>query len=182
MPLKDPKARAAYNKQWRLNNIEHSRAYHRVYQKTWRDTDERRKYEREWKAARPEEGVKSKERMRKQRSTEEGRERQRAASWRSAGIPQPTYPRPFYCECCGRPPSPKRALCNDHDHDTNEFRGWLCFRCNTVAGRTRADIERLKSVLRYLERFYSGVSTHAECICTSDPKGGHEPHCPRRTR
>lgn len=32
------------------------------------------------------------------------------------------------CEICGA--IPKRGLHDDHDHRTNEHRGWLCHRCN----------------------------------------------------
>jgi hypothetical protein len=152
MPLKDPIARAAYNKQWRLDNLAHSRAYHRAYYRVWRDTDARRKYDREWKAARPEEGVKSRKRMQAQRSTETGKERQRAANWRSAGLPMPTRPRPKTCECCGQPAL--RTLCNDHDYATGAFRGWLCGNCNRGLGLLGDNVTGLMKAMSYLTRLY----------------------------
>ena len=39
----------------------------------------------------------------------------------------------------------------DHDHDTNQFRGWLCYQCNTAIGNLGDSIEGLKRALRYLE-------------------------------
>ena len=54
------------------------------------------------------------------------------------------------CESCERPVYRNWQL--DHDHETGEFRGWLCKQCNTgigLIGDTLEDIERAK---RYLER------------------------------
>jgi hypothetical protein len=38
----------------------------------------------------------------------------------------PPRPKDGRCEACGE----KKVLCLDHDHETGEFRGWLCHRCN----------------------------------------------------
>lgn len=39
-----------------------------------------------------------------------------------------------YCEICGKEETAniRRRLAYDHNHDTNEFRGMLCFRCNVT--------------------------------------------------
>ena len=52
------------------------------------------------------------------------------------------------CHCCGKG---GRLVC-DHDHITNEYRGWLCEACNTGIGKLGDDIEGLKRALAYLER------------------------------
>ena len=53
------------------------------------------------------------------------------------------------CDCCGKK-SDKLNL--DHDHKTNEFRGWLCYHCNTALGKLGDDIEGVTKALRYLQR------------------------------
>jgi hypothetical protein len=55
------------------------------------------------------------------------------------------------CECCGRDtPGPKRWH-RDHDHETGEFRGWLCHWCNTGIGSLGDNLHGLYQAVRYLE-------------------------------
>lgn len=54
------------------------------------------------------------------------------------------------CECCNRPIINSRDFQCDHDHETNEFRGWLCRKCNTGMGLLGDDVEGLLRALRYL--------------------------------
>lgn len=64
-------------------------------------------------------------------------------------------------EAAGRPPS-SCEICEtpialgtahwDHDHQTREFRGWLCERCNTTLGRVRDSVSLLKRFIGYLEK------------------------------
>lgn len=68
------------------------------------------------------------------------------------GVPEPTREAPTLCELCSRPPSEKRALAADHDHETREFRGWLCHRCNTALGLLGDTLAAVKAALIYLER------------------------------
>lgn len=70
---------------------------------------------------------------------------------RRRGIPEPLYPEPKVCECCGRP-EPTRALAVDHCHESGKFRGWLCTQCNTGMGKLGDNIAGLKKALAYLER------------------------------
>lgn len=50
------------------------------------------------------------------------------------------------CALCGR----KARLCYDHDHATNRFRGWLCYRCNHGLHMLE-DPELLSRATEYLE-------------------------------
>lgn len=52
------------------------------------------------------------------------------------------------CEICGS----KEALCADHNHATNKFRGTLCRACNTAAGLVKEDTKVLNNMIEYLER------------------------------
>ncbi len=53
------------------------------------------------------------------------------------------------CNSCNKN---TEKLIFDHDHDTNKFRGWLCYQCNTAIGNLGDSIEGLKRALRYLEK------------------------------
>jgi hypothetical protein len=55
--------------------------------------------------------------------------------------------RPKFCECCGKIP---KKWCLDHDHCTDEFRGWICEPCNTGIGRLGDDVEGIVKALNYL--------------------------------
>lgn len=64
------------------------------------------------------------------------------------------------CSICGKHSSTfAKRLAVDHDHVSGEIRGLLCFRCNRYAvGRLRkgAGTDLLRSVIRYLDREYTG--------------------------
>ena len=62
-------------------------------------------------------------------------------------------PRPDYCECCLKPSAPE-DLSFDHDHETGNFRGWLCTNCNTGIGKLGDSIKGIENALRYLRRVY----------------------------
>ena len=66
----------------------------------------------------------------------------------------------YCCPICGRNEeqiveifSNGRTWVLDHDHDTNDFRGWLCDPCNVGLGRFSDDIKRLKNAIRYIESY-----------------------------
>ena len=46
----------------------------------------------------------------------------------------------------------KSCLAVDHDHNTNQVRGLLCFACNSSLGKFGDSIELLKSAIKYLEK------------------------------
>jgi hypothetical protein len=56
------------------------------------------------------------------------------------------------CDCCGKPMthSGKFAMHFDHDHITEEFRGWLCKQCNVGIGNLGDDLEGLQRAIQYL--------------------------------
>jgi Recombination endonuclease VII len=87
----------------------------------------------------------------RQKNLEARREAERKSSWKANGLPEPTRTRPDKCECCGRDPG-QRALCLDHDHDTNEFRGWLCTSCNAGIGSLGDDLEGVLNAVSYLNK------------------------------
>jgi hypothetical protein len=39
----------------------------------------------------------------------------------------------------------------DHDHETGEFRGWLCHYCNTNLGRFGDSLDGLQPIIQYLK-------------------------------
>jgi hypothetical protein len=68
----------------------------------------------------------------------------------------------FKCEVCLKPGRPDRyqdlaegevQLHLDHDHETGELRGILCTNCNNGLGRFEDDLERLRRLVVYLERY-----------------------------
>ena len=52
-----------------------------------------------------------------------------------------------YCHCCKKTTD---KLCLDHDHNSGEFRGWLCNDCNTGLGLLGDTKESLQRALQYL--------------------------------
>ena len=52
------------------------------------------------------------------------------------------------CHNCGKG---GRLVC-DHDHITNEYRGWLCEGCNTGIGKLGDTLESLEQAVAYLKR------------------------------
>lgn len=56
-------------------------------------------------------------------------------------------PQPSACECCSK----KVKLLVDHDHNTGEFRGWICRRCNLGLGQFEDDPKQIQNALKYLQ-------------------------------
>ena len=57
------------------------------------------------------------------------------------------------CEVCGVPEIEcRRRLHLDHDHETGEFRGWLCGNCNSAAGHLKDSVALTYNLLEYLAR------------------------------
>ena len=75
--------------------------------------------------------------------------------------PQPQYGNP--CDMCGKLVYKNKASVPsgvdgvwgwqcDHDHDTNEFRGWICKKCNTGLGTLGDDLDSILRVVDYLSK------------------------------
>jgi DNA-directed RNA polymerase subunit RPC12/RpoP len=47
----------------------------------------------------------------------------------------------------------------DHDHETDQFRGYLCHNCNRGLGIFRDNLETLKLAINYLENFKTNISS-----------------------
>jgi hypothetical protein len=57
---------------------------------------------------------------------------------------------PEGCEICRK--SMGEKICFDHCHDTGEFRGLLCHRCNTMLGLAKDDFQTLDRASLYLQK------------------------------
>jgi hypothetical protein len=59
------------------------------------------------------------------------------------------YPDDKRCELCGKLPKSK-SLHADHDHDTGRFRGWICYRCNSMLGNmAQVGEDRIKAYVEH---------------------------------
>ena len=54
---------------------------------------------------------------------------------------------PLNCDMCGKY---EQKLKLDHDHETHEFRGWLCDNCNRGLGYLGDNIQGLERAILYL--------------------------------
>lgn len=57
------------------------------------------------------------------------------------------------CAICGREPRPDISLHLDHDHESGQLRGILCFRCNNALGDFDDDVSLLRAAVRYVESY-----------------------------
>lgn len=55
--------------------------------------------------------------------------------------------KPLKCDICG---GEEEQIVWDHDHVTNQFRGWLCNRCNRVLGLMHDNPNHLIRMVEYL--------------------------------
>lgn len=71
----------------------------------------------------------------------------------------PPVPKNHVCPICDRNeetilksnPKKKNAWCIDHNHQTNQFRGYLCHKCNLALGNFSDDINKLYKAIKYLK-------------------------------
>lgn len=76
-------------------------------------------------------------------------------------------PRADACEACGA----KGKTVFDHDHRTNEFRGWICQNCNKALGFLRDNPAYIKALEGYivrdfLKREYKKMGLDVEFVST----------------
>ena len=57
-------------------------------------------------------------------------------------------PRPELCEICGN----GGRICYDHNHETGNFRGWICHRCNVILGLAKEETVILNNLIEYLNK------------------------------
>ena len=70
-------------------------------------------------------------------------------------VPEP--PEDYQCPVCLKTLEEKWVL--DHCHDTDTFRGWICFNCNSGLGSLNDDIETTKRAVAYLEAHQNEISS-----------------------
>ena len=58
-------------------------------------------------------------------------------------------PKSDSCNCCGKI---EKRLMLDHDHETLDFRGWLCDNCNRGLSHLGDNIEGLQRAINYLRK------------------------------
>jgi hypothetical protein len=56
-------------------------------------------------------------------------------------------PRDSKCQCCG---DYTTMLVLDHDHKTDQFRGWTCNNCNQALGKLKESVEVALKAAEYL--------------------------------
>lgn len=58
-----------------------------------------------------------------------------------------------FCHICGKPERECHTRLHlEHCHQTGKFRGWLCYRCNSIAGFSGDSPELLLAIAIYLEK------------------------------
>jgi phage host-nuclease inhibitor protein Gam len=66
------------------------------------------------------------------------------------------------CHICGVHESElTKRLHMDHDHETGAFRGWLCWRCNSLLGSAADSQDILRLASNYLSRTQQTVSDYS---------------------
>jgi hypothetical protein len=63
-----------------------------------------------------------------------------------SGIKRPPIGTP--CDNCGKM---DQKLIFDHCHETEKFRGWLCYQCNTAIGNLGDNLDGLMRAVKYLQ-------------------------------
>ncbi len=70
-------------------------------------------------------------------------------------------PKDYRCPICNRLEQEARGhniknrqiWCADHNHETGQFRNWICHKCNLGLGNFADNKERLQAAIKYLENY-----------------------------
>lgn len=149
----------ASRKRCYYKDIELSRAKTRERNRAWRkaNPDRAKAKNREW-------GAKNRDKRNaygKRRLEENGdwvrKLNREGHRWRAYGLTPEGYQEMLAaqggrCAICATDKPHKGALHVDHDHDTGEVRGLLCFCCNAGIGKLKDDPRLLVKALWYLTR------------------------------
>jgi hypothetical protein len=65
------------------------------------------------------------------------------------------------CAICGTPPTDRRRLAVDHNHETGAVRGLLCVPCNQALGRFKDSPDVLAAAAMYLLRHENALALAA---------------------
>jgi hypothetical protein len=144
-------------KEWRKNNPEKVLEQARRYRKKHPETNKKAK-EKYRESNLDEIRARDKERQASKRKNDPDAQkirnehfkiRREAKMWEIAG-----RPRAEFCELCGK----QEMTVFDHCHNSELFRGWICDRCNKTLGLVYDDIELLKKMISYLEKFDGNIN------------------------
>lgn len=138
MPYKDKEARAAYNKDYQLNNKAPIRERRKQWEKA--NQDNRRTYAREYK--------------RNNKSRCRGYDLKRLYDISPGDYDRMLLDQNDSCAICKKHQREfKRALEIDHNHTTEKVRGLLCHCCNTAIGLLKEDDSILQSAIDYVKKW-----------------------------
>lgn len=164
--------RQEYARKWRAANKDKLRAYARKHYA--KNKEKRRAYMVEYRKTHPEMQRTATKKWRNanrekhrayKRKYERGQRitnpnKVRAKDRRRRGLPNPTRPCPAVCECCGGTGG-RQAIGLDHCHETNDFRGWLCWRCNAAIGMLGDTLDGVQNAFDYLRRAHEQPACEA---------------------
>lgn len=144
MPHKDPEARRKYFREYHIKNKAKKNAtskshYHHnkdVYKERFRDY-----YQENGLGS-----VRSARLNRRSEIQEYDRQRNRKKLIEKYGLSEAEVPKILECEVCGS----GLRVAFDHDHNTGNFRGFLCYRCNLALGYALDSSELLEKLAKYL--------------------------------
>lgn len=148
MPRKDPNARAAYQREYYQRRRSDLLSKQSEYGKTHRSS--RRIYEDNWRKKNP-----SKHTAKVARWQKKNPDKVWAARLKTAyGLTVTEYnallqKQKHSCALCGRPFSGRPSV--DHNHITQQVRGLLHKKCNSLLGFAEDSILRLQQAIFYLE-------------------------------
>jgi hypothetical protein len=123
-------------------------------QSAWRarNPDKVRELQRAWKAANAQRVAEHAKRCYDKRAKSPKRLKIYRQNWlashRKKLVAKAGRPKPDCCEVCGRT---AKHICYDHCHVSQEFRGWLCNKCNLALGYVDDSPEILLSLIEYLK-------------------------------